>query len=75
MTQHYQFIASHASQYPITLMCRVLGLARSGYYAWRTRVENPRRQAERRLLVQIAASFRARRRSYGSPRVHASLSS
>jgi len=73
MTQNYQFIASHASQYPITLMCRVLGLARSGYYAWRTRVENPRRQADRRLLVQIAASFRASRQSYGSPRVHADL--
>jgi putative transposase len=73
MTQNYQLIASHASQYPIIVLCRVLGLARSGDYAWPTRVENPRRQADRRLLVQIAASFRARRHRYGSPRVHADV--
>lgn len=73
MTQKYQFVASHASQYPIRLICRVLGLVRSGYYAWRTRSESPRRQADRHLSVQIAASFRASRQSYGSPRVHADL--
>lgn len=53
--------------------CRVLELARSGSCAWRTRSESPRRQADRCLSVQIAASFRASRHSYGSPRVHADL--
>ena len=33
MNQKYQFIAAHAKEYPVTVVCRVLGLARSGYYA------------------------------------------
>ena len=33
MTQKYWFVATHASEYPVTVLCRVLGLARSGYYA------------------------------------------
>jgi hypothetical protein len=35
MTQKYAFIAAHASIYPVSVICRVLGLARSGYYAWK----------------------------------------
>ena len=31
MTQKYHFVAAHASEYPLTVLCRVLGLARSGY--------------------------------------------
>jgi hypothetical protein len=33
MRVKYQFVAAQASVYPVTLLCRVLGLARSGYYA------------------------------------------
>jgi hypothetical protein len=30
MSHKYQFVAAHASKYPVTMLCRVLGLARSG---------------------------------------------
>jgi putative transposase len=33
----YQFIADQAAQHAVRLLCRVLGVSRSGYVAWRTR--------------------------------------
>ena len=54
-------------------MCRVLGVSRSGYYAWRKRPQSQRQRQNRLLTVQIAAIFRASRQSYGSPRVRAEL--
>ena len=32
----YQFIEEHRNDYPVTLLCRVMQVARSGYYAWRS---------------------------------------
>ena len=33
----YACIAQHRDSYPVTLMCRVLDVARTGFYAWRRR--------------------------------------
>jgi putative transposase len=73
MSQKYQFIAAHASEYPVTLLCRVLGLARSGYYAWRARSVSARKARDLQLTSQIQTIFTDSRRTYGSPRVHAQL--
>jgi len=73
MTRKYQFVADHASQYPVVVICRVLGLARSGYYAWHTRTPSARQQQDVELTTQITTIFTASRRTYGSPRVHAEL--
>jgi putative transposase len=73
MSQEYQFIAAHASEYPVALRCRVLGLARSGYYAWRQGSLNAREQRDQQLTSQIQTIFTDSRRTYGSPRVHAEL--
>ena len=73
MTTRYQFITDHASQYAVALLCRVLGVARSGYYAWRRRTHHRRREADRHLETRIRQIHTASRGTYGSPRVHAEL--
>jgi len=73
MSQKYQFIATHASEYPVTLLCRVLGVVRSGYYAWRVGSVSARELRDQQLMRQIQTIFAESRRSYGSPRVQAAL--
>jgi putative transposase len=57
----------------VSMMCRVLDISESGYYAWRGRPEPARQRADRQLSQQIGQIFRAGRGVYGSPRVHAGL--
>ncbi len=45
----YRFISAEKACYPVALLCRVLRVARSGYYAWRSRPESRRNQANREL--------------------------
>lgn len=52
------------------MLCRVLGVARSGYYAWLDRPEPSRVRRDRDLLEKIRQVFQKSRRTYGSPRVH-----
>jgi transposase InsO family protein len=73
MTQKYTFVATHANTYPVTLLCRVLGLARSGYYAWRKHPTSSRTQQDAKLTKEIQTVFDESRKRYGSPRVHAAL--
>jgi len=54
-------------------MCQTLEVGRKGFYAWLNRPESPRRQENRRLLVEIKAVHQKSRKTYGSPRVHAEL--
>lgn len=69
----YQFLADHESEFRIERMCRVLGIGRSGYYAWRSRPTSPRVQADEVLLAKIQQVHRISRETYGSPRIHAAL--
>lgn len=63
----------HESEYDVQQMCRVLGVSRSGYYAWRSRPDSQKVQANQRLLVQIREEYQLSRKTYGSPRIHAAL--
>jgi putative transposase len=69
----YQFIADYQAEFEITVMCRVLGVSRSGYYAWCQRPVSPRKMADDLLLEQIKQTHQHSRQTYGSPRVHAEL--
>lgn len=73
MTQLETFVATHANIYPVTVLCRVLGLARSGYYAWRKQRISSHARQDATLTNQIQTVFDASRNTYGSPRVHAAL--
>lgn len=54
---------------PAAGLCDLLGLARSGYYAWLKREEGPRAAANRLLLERVRQVFKDHRGNYGSPRV------
>jgi transposase InsO family protein len=54
-------------------MCRVLAVARSGFYAWCRRRPSARGQTDARLRIQIRAIHAASQRRYGRPRIHQEL--
>lgn len=66
-------IERHRGEYPLVMMCRLLEVRRSTYYAWRRRPESRRVKEDRRLLIEIEQSHKASDRNYGSPRVHEDL--
>jgi putative transposase len=54
-------------------MCNVLELSKSGYYAWCKRPPSPRTQENKQLSEQIHQIHQKSRRTYGAPRIYASL--
>lgn len=76
MKEKYAVIEAHRDQYPLALMCRTLGVQRSGFYAARARAAGPpsaRAAADEALLVDVRAAHSKSDRRYGAPRVHAEL--
>ena len=69
----YACIKAHRDAFDITLMCRVLQVSRSGFYAWEKRPLSERARTDQRLRVHIRASHRRSRGRYGSPRIHEDL--
>jgi transposase InsO family protein len=61
------------SQYPLRLLCRVLEVSRSGYYAWQNRRPSKRAQENARLEVAIQAAHVRTRQTYGPERLQAEL--
>jgi putative transposase len=69
----FAFIAAKEVAFPVVSMCRVLGVSKSGYYAWKARPA-PRRTAEDQVLAaRISDAHERSRGTYGSPRVHREL--
>src|SRR5688572_22689168 len=69
----YAAIAAHAGVYAVAFMCRVLGVAPSGFYAWLKRPTSERAQRDEALQPHVRAAFQASKQRYGSPRIHAEL--
>jgi putative transposase len=69
----FEFIAAKKAEHSIGLMCRVLGVSRSGYHAWVTRPPSARALEDARLTERISELFALRRKVYGSPRIWADL--
>ena len=71
----FAFIDQHREQYPVRLMCKVLEVSHSGYYAWRIRPVSQREMANQKLTQEIKTVFEASRKTYGSPRIYQRLKS
>jgi putative transposase len=69
----FRLIAAEKANHSIDLMCRVLGVSRSGFYAWATRAPSDRGLSDAWLGEQIREVHEANRGVYGAPRVHAEL--
>ncbi len=69
----FTFIEAEKAVYPVATMCRLLGVSKSGYYAWRGRPPSSHRQADAALATQIRAIHARSRGTYGTPRVWAEL--
>ncbi len=69
----YRFIEAEKAHYPVGMLCRVLAVTRSGFYAWRRRPASGRRCQDQWMLTHIRACHRAARGRYGSPRIYREL--
>ncbi len=69
----FKLVEAEKASYPVTVLCDVLELSRSGFYAWKRRGPSDRVKEDERLAVEIAAVHERSRRRYGSPRVHHGL--
>jgi putative transposase len=69
----FVFIAAEKALYPVRLLCELLEVSRSGFYAWVDRPAPPKTTADAQLVVEIRAALVRGRGAYGSPRVHREL--
>ena len=69
----YKYIREHRQEFSIKRMCQILGVTRSGYYAWQPERAGPRELENRVLVEQIHVEYKMSRKTYGSPRIQAGL--
>ena len=68
----FEFIRAEKARFPVRLMCRLLEVSRSGFYAWLKRRDSLELN-DRRLLQLIREIFAQSRETYGSPRIYREL--
>jgi putative transposase len=66
-------IQAMKNNYPISLLCEVMAVARSGYHAWAAGRRSVREQRDAALRPKLRAAFEQTRRSYGYPRMTVEL--
>jgi putative transposase len=71
----FKLIDAERACYPVAVLCRMLGVSKSGYYAWRGRPPSQRRRQDALLIEKIRQIHSRSRQTYGYPRVHAELRS
>lgn len=69
----YAFVARHRPIWPVSTMCRVLKVSRSGFHEWLARVPSARQIENDRLTISIRSFFAHSDKTYGSPRIHRDL--
>jgi putative transposase len=69
----FRLIDQEKAHHPVSLLCRVLGVSRAGFYAWQSRPPSARARADQALTEQIRQIHTRSRATYGAPRIHAEL--
>jgi putative transposase len=69
----FRFVEAEAAQFPVSLLCRVVGVTRQGFYAWKRREPCARALADRELGEWIRRVHEQTEGIYGAPRIHAEL--
>lgn len=69
----YHFIDDHRDGWPVRVMCRILRVSPSGFYAWHSRPVSDQATRRGELTKKVQQVFEDNRRVYGSPRVHEQL--
>lgn len=69
----YEFIEQHKQKFSIVVMCDVLGVSESGFYAWRKRPTCRHKREDAHIAQEIRQVFERHQGRYGSPRIHRDL--
>ena len=73
MNDRYREITQLEPGHPVGLLCALLQVSRSGYYAWRRRTPSPRQQEDAQLIQELRLTFLRTYRAYGRPRLTRAL--
>lgn len=65
----FGFVAKYRAIWPVELTCEALGVSRSGFYSWLTRVPSARSVGDAVIGLEVRTSFLASDRTYGARRV------
>jgi transposase InsO family protein len=69
----YRFIHAHRTEHRLTQLCQVIGVSRSGYYAWRARPVSARAAANARLVAHLQRLHRQTKERYGAVKLWRAL--
>jgi len=71
----YAWVKEHLAEFKgrLALVCRVLGVTRQGYYAWKNRKPGKRSTRKQELVMKVKEAHEQSRQTYGSPRVFQEL--
>jgi putative transposase len=69
----FRLIEAEKATHSVPMLCRLLGVSRSGYYAWGSRPPSEGSRFDAVLSEKIETIHRNSRATYGAPIVHAEL--
>lgn len=69
----FAFIAAQQDNYPVRILCKVMQVQASGFYAWLKRSPSERLLKNTRLVGEIKRIHEENRCVYGRPRIHDEL--
>ena len=69
----FRFVAAERAQFPVSLLCKTIGVTRQGFYAWLGRQPSARSVQDAALLERIRKIHRETNQAYGAPRIYLDL--